>query len=129
MKKALEQFILFAIVIVSFFGCETKPKETQKVTKQEKSALSYEEKATKGSTDAMVVYIALNDKQASQSEVKKLCKEIVKKKGASNIRIFIYDDINYTPSSMPVPESLDAHWLYLYVYNKSTGLDALDKIQ
>jgi thiamine monophosphate synthase len=112
-----------------FSGCEKKTKETQKVTKQEKAALPYTEKATKGPTNAMTVFIALSDKDASQSEVEKLCKEIVKEKGASNIRIFIYDDIKYTLSSLPVPENLDAHWLYLYAYNKNTGLDKLEKIR
>lgn len=129
MKKILLLIITFVIIGLLFSVCETKPKETQKVTRQKISTLPYEEKATKGPTNAMVVFIAISEKEASQSEVEDLCKEIVKKKGASNIRIFIYDDINYTPGALPVPENLDAHWLYLYAYNKSTGLDKLEKIK
>jgi hypothetical protein len=129
MKNFLLLIISFIVIVVSFLDCETKTKEFPKTTKQDIPTLSYEEKATKGPTNAMVLFIALNDKEASQSEVKSLCKEILKEKGASNLRIFIYDDIKYTPSSLPVPENLDAHWLYLYAYNKSTGLDKLEKMK
>jgi len=127
MKRFLLLSVLFVFISLLFLGCEAKTQE-KKASSQEAPSLSYTEKATKGSTSAMVVYIALNDKESSQSEVKSLCKEILKEKGASNLRIFIYDDIKYTPSSLPVPDSLDA-WLYLYAYNKNTGLDALDKIK
>ena len=81
MKKVLIQFILFAIIAISFWGCKTKTKEAQKGTKQKIASLPYIEKTTKGPTDAMVVFIALKDAQASETEVKNLCKEIVKKNG------------------------------------------------
>jgi len=68
-------------------------------------------------------------KNAPESKIKELCKYILEKKRTSNIRIFIYDNIKYTPNKLPVPEKYDDHWLYLYGYNKNTGLDDLDKIQ
>jgi uncharacterized NAD-dependent epimerase/dehydratase family protein len=114
MKKILLLIISFVVISLLFLGCEAKTKEKRKTLSQEISSLSYIEKVTKETTDAMVVFIAINEKEANQSEVDNLCKEIVKKKGASNIRIFIYDDIEYTPNSLSVPESLDTHWLYLY---------------
>lgn len=129
MKRNLLLLISFVVIPLLFLGCEARTKETKKTSSQEATSLPYKEKATKGTKQMMTVFIALSNKNASQSEVKGLCKNIVKKKGASNIRIFIYDDIKYTPSSMPVPEHLDAHWLYLYAYNKSTGLDKLEKIK
>ncbi len=129
MKKILLLIISFVVISLLFLGCEAKTKEKKKTSSQEIPSLPYIEKATKGPTDAMVVFVAISEKEANQSEVEKLCKEIVKKKGASNIRIFIYDDIKYTPSSLPVPENLDAHWLYLYAFNKNTRLDKLEKIQ
>ena len=95
----------------------------------EKEFLSYKEKATKGTPSTIAVFIAISDKSAKQSEVKRLCKEIAKKKGIPHVRIFIYDDIKYTPSSLPTPEHLDSHFFYLYVYSKNTGLEKLDKFQ
>jgi hypothetical protein len=101
----------------------------KKKSNLEKEFLSYKEKATKGSPRTIAVFIAISDKNAKQAEVKRLCKEIVKKKRIPHVRIFIYDDIKYTPSSIPVPEQLDSHLLYLYVYSKNTCLEKLDKFQ